>query len=478
MKRKPKILLAAAGTVAAGFGALAPRALDEQIAPRILAERDQKVDEAAGALSRHREARPLFAGWAAVPLPLPEGVPLAGYGARRGAGSTAVHDPLFARALCLQTEDFRAVVLSVDLLLVNPALAGAVRLRLAEELRATPTLVHFTATHTHSGPGGWGEMFLEESVTGSYDSGYFRDLAATLAEAARQAMAATEPSSLGILTLEAPDLLRNRTVDDGPVDPVLEAIVVKRTEGAGDEPAQPAGLIVIYGAHPTCLPAANLEISGDYPGALVAALESEETIEFAAFAAGVVGSHAPRPPIEGSPFESAASIGNTLAARIVERLPEVALASTVALDGAQFICPMPPLQFRVADSRRLPTWIAGSLHPAEGLFSCLRLDDHVWIGMPVELSGMISPALRDRARQLGLALTLTCFNGDYLGYVIPDSLYGDATLYEARMNFLGPRGGSFIEETLTRLITKAAASSRTPAVPNPAAAPTGERTGQ
>ena len=46
----------------------------------------------------------LSAGWAAVPLSVKVGEPLAGYAAREGAPSTGKGEKLWARALCLRTE--------------------------------------------------------------------------------------------------------------------------------------------------------------------------------------------------------------------------------------------------------------------------------------------------------------------------------------------------------------------------------------
>ncbi|HUE96144.1 MAG TPA: neutral/alkaline non-lysosomal ceramidase N-terminal domain-containing protein [Longimicrobiaceae bacterium] len=456
-RRKFLLLVAGAGGLTTAGISLAPRALDDEIGTDLLAERDRVVAAAAAELTSDPGSRPLRAGWAALPLPLPEGVPLAGYGARRGASSTGIHDPLFARVICLETDAHRALVICQDLLLANPALAADIGTRLARELRARPTTILFTATHTHSGPGGWGEMFLEESVTGAYDRELFRDLAEATAETARHAMANAASASIGFLSLEAPDLLENRTVKGGPVDASLEVVVLKATENPAGVGA--TALLILFGAHATCLPSGNLLLSGDYPGALVNSLENEETIDFAAFAAGVVGSHAPSPPVPGG-FDGAASLGNTLAARVLEALPDAVLSPSISLGGSTFVAPMPPLQFRVSEGRRLPAWVGGLLHPSEGRFSGLLLNDRLWIGMPVELSGILSPDLRGRAAAHELALTLTCFNGDYLGYVIPDDLYEDAALYEARMNFLGPRGGSFITDLLAGLVDEVARMRR------------------
>ena len=75
--------------------------------------------------------------------------------------------------------------------------------------------------------------------------------------------------------------------------------------------------------------------------------------------------------------------------------------------------------------------------------------DHLWVGVPLEVSGLLSKPLREQARAAGFAgLTISSFQGDYLGYLIPDSIYAEGEKYEAQMNFLGPSGGSYFYEMI------------------------------
>ena len=55
---------------------------------------------------------------------------------------------------------------------------------------------------------------------------------------------------------------------------------------------------------------------------------------------------------------------------------------------------------------------------------------------------MLSHPLRTEAKSAGIQLTITPFNGDYIGYVLPENLY-DSGAYEAQINFQGPGGGEF-----------------------------------
>lgn len=433
-------------------GLVGPWPVDPTMASDHAAARDAvRAASALGTALRPNPERSgeLRAGWAARKFEF-EDWPLAGYGARRGARSIGRRDPLFARCVFLRTEHTAVLLVCADLLLIHPELARQVEKGLAASgASAPPWPILFTATHTHCGPGAWGRNWLEQSVTGAHDPEATRRLATVIVECAKIAAADPQPVDWDWLDLEVSDHLRNRVVPDGPVDPALEALVLRRrSDGA-------RALVALYGAHATCLPASVLEFATDYPGHLVRALEESGELAFAAFASGVVGSHAPAMP--GGSKAEPERLGRALAARIVPRLGELALHREADLRAvAETSLPLPPLRVRLNGSLRLATPASRLLHPGKTRLAAFALDEHLWLGLPFELSGMLSPALRARALERGMRLRLSCFCGDYLGYVIPDELYGDHSLYEAQMNFLGPGGGSFAGLLVNGIVDAAA----------------------
>ena len=98
---------------------------------------------------------------------------------------------------------------------------------------------------------------------------------------------------------------------------------------------------------------------------------------------------------------------------------------------------------------RLSPVATGLIHEPRAEISAFRIDDHIWLGVPFEVSGLLSKPLREQARAAGFeGLTISSFHGDYLGYLIPDAIYADGEKYESRMNFLGPSGGGYFEEVV------------------------------
>src|ERR1043166_4024429 len=98
------------------------------------------------------------------------GVELCGFGPYLNRHSTRVIEPLFARAMAVEQEGERWVLMSADLIAFNPKLTGQIRALVgkATGLRDDQIMLH--ATHTHCGPCtipeliGWGDpddLYLE-----------------------------------------------------------------------------------------------------------------------------------------------------------------------------------------------------------------------------------------------------------------------------------------------------------------------------
>ena len=76
----------------------------------------------------------------------------------------------------------------------------------------------------------------------------------------------------------------------------------------------------------------------------------------------------------------------------------------------------------------------------------IKLNDMVWITMPYELSGEYGVDLQNALELAGYNSALTSFNGQYLGYIVPQKYYYYDT-YEARlMGWYGPSMGDYLME--------------------------------
>ena len=74
------------------------------------------------------------------------------------------------------------------------------------------------------------------------------------------------------------------------------------------------------------------------------------------------------------------------------------------------------------------------------------------IASPGELSGEIALEIKEYAEPLYMDLTITSFNGCYVGYVTPTK-YDSIREYETRlMNFFGPPTGDYFTAILKQIV--------------------------
>lgn len=235
---------------------------------------------------------PLRAGVATVALDAPVGVPTGGYGRlRRPADPVSpwadTHPPTIgvqtqptARALALSNGVTTVVVVRLDACLTVATLRWRAQELLEAAGRHAPLLL--TATHTHSGPGRYfhpapasGTGGIDPARVGmdSFDAELEARLAASIAEAAGRALDALRPASIGVATIDAPELNRDRRCanDDlygaGFRDPTLTVVRLDEVDDSG-QPLRPLTGLVHFALHGTVLDDDNRLLSVDAPGAI------------------------------------------------------------------------------------------------------------------------------------------------------------------------------------------------------------------
>ncbi|MCK6548114.1 neutral/alkaline non-lysosomal ceramidase N-terminal domain-containing protein [Myxococcota bacterium] len=421
----------------------------------------------------------LLAGWARTPIDVPPGAPLAGYGDREGAAHLGVRDPVQVRAFAFSAGDRRAaadpgdagsattgsgtgswpvgqgadptravvVVFTADLLLVPPIVAEQVRAALREVV--APEQLFFTATHTHSGPGGFAPGLIWELVFGPYDPRSADAVVRAHVDAAKRAIAELAPAKIGSAEVAVPGLVMNRVERHGPTDEHLFVLRIEKDDGR-------RAALWSFGCHAVTLPSSNLALSADYPGELARALEGSD-VELVGFAAGGVGSSNPRyerPETRWlvEPLLRAVRAGLDEAKRNARATGTVAARSLSV--------PLPPARYRV--ERELMVWpvaIESLVEVRELDFGAVAIGDTVLAHVPGELSGELTRAARANARANGVHLAVLPFDGSYAGYVVPHRVYdlpddrGEEMLhYETHtLAFFGPHGADLMMSLAMRL---------------------------
>jgi neutral ceramidase len=386
------------------------------------------------------------AGWAKVNITPAHQAPLAGYGKRKGKRLEGIHDSIYVRAFVFKNRHQKVAYVTMDLLIVPMAVTAA----LAEKLPGlgfSLEQTYLTATHSHSSLGGWARKPAGYLMAGKYDKAIVRSLTQAILRAIGEAERQAAPAQLGFAALDAGAFVYNRLVGaQGGKDNQLRLLKIKKKTGE-------TALLCTYAAHATCLPAAHVTISGDYPGALVRQLESLPGVGFAAFSAGAVASHGPAAPGEG--MARVDHMARGLAAVVQAHLNQVPLHHALQLNAASVPLYLRSPHWRLAQNwRLLPVFFYLGLGKYPATLKAIRIGNILFAGAPGDFSGELVPALEKKVGGRSERLVVTSFNGGYIGYITPDAYY-DLKKYETRdMNFFGPYNGAYLSEMMGLLLQK------------------------
>jgi len=382
-------------------------------------------------------------GWATVNVTPAQPADLVGYSPR--GPYTFVQDSSHVKALTLSNGKSSIAWLNYELLIVHPQLADQVRAGVQKAGISVDQLI-FTATHTHSGMGGYMPGLVGSLAFGGYDEEVVEQLVTGSVRALQTALASQDTVTLSYKKTSVPDLVSNRFVKGGAIDPFVRQVLFQRKDGQ-------KATFLTYSAHATALSSKFMGLSGDYPAFLTQHLEEEE-VDFALFAAGSVGSH--RPMAEGNTPELVGAYAQAISEKISADTSKITLHGESLLRSSKVAIQLGEPQLRVTTNLRIRPWLFRSLlGEVPAYLDITQVGNILFISSSGELSGVFYEAWDALAKEKGLELVVTVFNGSYIGYITPDELY-DAQFHEVReMNWFGPGNGQYFDRLIQEVIRKA-----------------------
>jgi neutral ceramidase len=281
---------------------------------------------------------PLKAGFGQVDITPKIGINKAGWLKYDTASvSDRILDPLFARAVVLQSEGAQTGIISLDVLSIRWTQANNIRKRIQETFGFVGANIMIAATHNHAGPAtvNLGDVRREE--------GYLQLLEDGAVQAFQRALAAVQEAQLGFgHTLEWQVGFNRRIVMrdgtarmkgsfaapnslylEGPMDPEVGVIAVRSVD------AKNMGLIVNFACHPIHH-GGDTAISAGFPGVLARKMEKEgwpQTM-FLNGACGNISHQDPTGIVADKTMEMA---GETLANDAVRAIEKIEYSSDLAV---------------------------------------------------------------------------------------------------------------------------------------------------
>lgn len=207
------------------------------------------------------------------------GVELTGWGYYIERVWQQVRDPLYATALVCEDDSHVAVVLALDLMVIDAHFARNVREQLQAQLGIPPEAVLLTCSHSHNAPAAGGLRGV-----GECDPAYEAWAAQQAAAAALVAWENRVPAQMVCGSRPCPGLTFNRTRSEGVVDDLLTIARIDRVAGG------PLAVLVNFAAHPTVMTDLGpWDVSRDVPGEICDQLEAHYPGAFALYLQGACG---------------------------------------------------------------------------------------------------------------------------------------------------------------------------------------------
>jgi neutral ceramidase len=183
-----------------------------------------------------------------------------GYTGRTGPFD-GVHDPVFARALAVDDGSATAVLVALDVCVVERPFTERVRAVAAQRWQLPPEAIVLAASHNHSGPdysGTW-------EVTPPTVEDFVLD---RVVEAIDEALRQRRPARLGHVHTDLAGLTANRRDPSHPVDPRVPVLRIDAEDGTA------LAVLYSFACHPVTAGSANRLVSGEYPGVASAVVEN------------------------------------------------------------------------------------------------------------------------------------------------------------------------------------------------------------
>ncbi|WP_341224587.1 neutral/alkaline non-lysosomal ceramidase N-terminal domain-containing protein [uncultured Arcticibacterium sp.] len=384
----------------------------------------------------------LKVGWAKINITPKDPIPLAGYGKRRGASYSTVHDSVFVRTILLEKEGIKTALISVDLLIVPPTVSDLVKQKLGST-DLTFDHIYFGATHSHNSLGAWYNTLVGTLFAGEYDAEIEQMISGGIVNsilAAKKEMAAATVTFEK--NLDTHDI-RNRIVDGGKIEPFIRSLRFKTK--------YKTALLATYAAHSTVLNASTVALSRDYPGVLVDSLE-KNSVNFAMYMAGAVGSMGPMENGE-TDFDEVNNQALGVMNEINSENEFESLSGNPEVLSFQISLPLRKPSPRLTTNLALRPWVFKWLFgDSPSYIKVLKIGNNLMVGMPCDFSGELMESLDNYAKTKGLNLIITSFNGTYAGYITADEHFDTETYETITMSWFGPYNGDYFSEATKDII--------------------------
>jgi neutral/alkaline ceramidase-like enzyme len=385
------------------------------------------------------------------------GLTMGGYMAR-GSKSTATHDPISCRAVIIENNDTKMLLIEADFVGLEKIRVIALKKEINAKYDIPIEHILIGIIHTHS-------SVLNMNLFASPSEGVLEKVDEGIRLAVDQAFSNIFTGYLEIFKGDIKGVSFNRR-DWDPLSDIVndEAVIIK----IFDEADKLHGLLYNYSCHPVVMSEKNLELSADWPYYTQQYLREnlKDNDLFVIFLQGTPGNLNPvnvpmskKPPTPNT-FEDCQEIGDSVGKQLLSILNSKGsnIGSDNELSQASFKGLTESIDLPIDDEDKTEFFeefseiseIDGNFY-VKSVIQALKIDSLCIIGLPGEIFSEIGLNFK---RNSGCPFTMVVgYANDYVGYIGPKAVY-EVGGYEMMMMSLSPEEGPVLEEKTMALIHK------------------------
>ncbi len=393
-------------------------------------------------------------GWSRINLLPPFTTPIAIDAHRGGKHFEGVHDSIYVRAFVFKKGEQKIAYISADLLIIPPSVTKMFDTILKKQ-GFDQSNIFFTATHTHTGIGGWYNSYVGKIFAGKYDERVPEFIAITISKAIVDAEKKCSAAKIGYAEFPTQQLVFNRLITQmahlpkslGEVDSLLRVVKIEKEKGE-------KAAIITFAAHNTVFHENLMNLSADWCGLFMKQLNESGKMNFASFSAGAVGSMGPFEFTKEQEAE-AKYMADGVAKIVLQNFDSIKTESVSTMNMIHLPLYLREPNLRVTENIVVRPWLFKKLFGDEKTFiNTFQIGNIFFAGMPCDFSGELVNEIDSAADIKNLKLIVTSFNGGYIGYITDSRRYFLNT-YETRvMGWFGNNNGDYLSEVVVRLMGK------------------------
>lgn len=407
-------------------------------------------------------AKGIMANVASVNItpPLEMKYTLGGYGERMSKPATAIHDPIFAKALVIKKENTKYAIITIDILGLPTNFKPDLLKRLTNQGWTAENMM-LLPSHSH----GSLEMAAINSKNklniqqiGIFQPELLEFLLTKMKNLIETADQNYQPVKIGTACQQVEGLNRNRRKDPD----VDKEMTVTRIDL---ETGKPFAVLVNWTAHPTFIGGKDMQVSAEWPGYLQTNLQKMIGNEVTAmYYNGAEGDQSPVLNASGDAYDKIQIYGKQVAEKAFSIYQKIKPKPTQTFNYQYQTLVLPEHEAHPAfmktggeeygmDENTVKV-VMNILAPVKVGIGAVRIGDLLIAGVPGEMTAVLGKEIKTALKKNGAKnVAIGGLANEWISYILNKEQYTNGAGYESSVSFFGPDLGPVMTKAVIKTAT-------------------------